>query len=545
MKKRIMFSGEASWLSTGFAVMQNEFMRRLHATKKYELAEVGSWGSEKDARASKLPWKFYGVLPTNDAEKEIVARDRAAHFGGYKIEGFLADFQPDIVINFRDPWMMSHDVNNRFASNYKTILIPTVDSAPQKVEWIDDIFKKATVVCAYSYFGKKTLEKQGVPVADVISPGVDLSLFRPLDKDAVRADWGINKNIVVIGTVMRNQSRKLFPELFSAFATLKKRHSKIPEVNKSVLLCHTSWPDSGWDLPELLNRNKIKRDVIFTYKCDACSKVFLQWFLPSSKDGFAQCIFCGANKAHMPNTHSGVDAADLAEIYNLMDVYVHPAICEGWGLPIVEAKACGVPGIYQNYSAMEDHIANGGGLPLSVKKFYTEPNTMAVRSLPDEEDFVKKLLLLVTDKKKRNDLSAAAIKCAQSMHAWDISANKLMSIIDKIKPYDRSKTWDVRPLFKSPVRGRLPANTSADDFIVACYKLILNRQPDTDGIKYWLKEIAAGKSRDDVENYFRREAQIDNRFEEKRYSRSMEIRGMSIEAPTIEFVSDRLSGILK
>ena len=56
---------------------------------------------------------------------------------------------------------------------------------------------------------------------------------------------GINPEWKVIGTVMRNQRRKLFPELFEAFGKyLKKTQDK-----NTYLYCHTSYPDNGWDLP--------------------------------------------------------------------------------------------------------------------------------------------------------------------------------------------------------------------------------------------------------------------------------------------------------
>jgi len=362
MKKRILFCGEASWLATGYATYNREILKGLHATGKYEIAEMGSYGSVLSQEAKSLPWKFYGVLPINKQEEQMYHSNPKNQFGAYKYDAIVADFQQDITFVPTDPWMLDHVILSRFRENYISWIMPTVDSAPQKKEWIDTLFKKSDIVTTYSKFGKRTLEAEGVNVRDVTSPGVDLDLFKPMDKGGVREDWGFKKGLKIIGTVMRNQKRKLFPELFEAYALLRKKYGHIREVKRSVLLCHTSWPDVGWDIPELLQRSGIQRHVIFTYICDGCKKTFFSWFLPSiGKKGLGKCIFCGEMKAHMPNTHSGVSTKELAEIYNLMDIYVQPAICEGWGLPIVEAKACGIPGLYSNYSAMEDHVGNGGG----------------------------------------------------------------------------------------------------------------------------------------------------------------------------------------
>ncbi len=135
-KKRILFSGEASFLSTGFATFNREVLQRLHATGKYELAEVGSYAQPGHPESVKLPWKFYGILPINEQEKAIYEQNQINQFGKYKINSVLADFQPDIVIDMRDPWMFAHLESSKFRSNYKLVLCPTVDSDTQKSEWI-------------------------------------------------------------------------------------------------------------------------------------------------------------------------------------------------------------------------------------------------------------------------------------------------------------------------------------------------------------------------------------------------------------------------
>src|SRR5687767_14968011 len=112
MKPKILFCSEANWLSTGFASYSRELLKRLHATGKYEMAEMGSYGSALDERARSCPWKFYGVLPTNEEEKRVYKADRRNEFGLYKFDHIVADFQPDIILEMRDPWMIDHVVNS-------------------------------------------------------------------------------------------------------------------------------------------------------------------------------------------------------------------------------------------------------------------------------------------------------------------------------------------------------------------------------------------------------------------------------------------------
>jgi glycosyltransferase involved in cell wall biosynthesis len=537
MKPRILFSGEASFLSTGFAKFNHSLLIRLFETGKYEIAEFGAYAQDNDQRALALPWKFYGAGPLNEQENAVYKSSPVNQFGKYKFDAVVADFQPDFCFDVRDPWMLQHLVDSRFKDLFKLIIVPTVDSSPQKREWIDGIFKKADIVCTYSRFGKRVLQKEGVNVADVISPAVDLDLFHQMDKKAIREKYHIKDSLFVFGTVMRNQKRKLFPELFDAYSKLRARYNKkngsdAEKIKHSVLYCHTSWPDVGWDLPELLQRYGIQRHVIFTYKCGDCKNVFLSWFIPCDGTGRGTCRICGKPAAKMPTTHDGVSEETLAEIYNLMDVYIQPAICEGWGLPVPESKACGVPGLYQNYSALEDHVQNGGGLELKVGRLYTEAETMAFRSLPDINDFVKKMELFILNDKKRELLGKDARKCVEKLHHWDIPSKSLINIIDSAETLNREKTWDASPRLKELTPERAPQNLSNHDFVYWCYTNILCRKPDEKGFNDWMGALASGQSnRDSIESFFRNEIITHNRFEDIRWRRSLKIRGIDMPTP--------------
>jgi glycosyltransferase involved in cell wall biosynthesis len=538
MKRRILVCGESSWVSTGFAKYNQEVLRRLFATNKFEIAEMGSYGSDRSPEAKELPWKFYGVLPNSEKEKQLYESNPTNAFGAYKINAVLADFQPDIVFDARDPWMTTHIQNSKFRSMFKLALMPTVDSAPQRKDWINGLFKQADIVTTYSRYGKKVLEATGVKVDAVTSPGINLDIFKKIDKQTIRDKYQIKPSLLIIGTVMRNQKRKLYPELFEVYSALRKKYRmtkknkedpKTVRINHSALLCHTSWPDNGWDIPELLDRYNLARHVIFTYKCEGCSSVFHSWFIPCDTKGNGVCRICGEKKAHMPNTHSGVSEEELVDIYNLMDIYVQPAICEGWGLPIMEAKACGVPGLYQNYSAMEDHVENGGGLPIKIGRFYTEAETMAIRSLPDNKDFLKGLETLALSGKKRDRLGKAARKCCVEIHDWKITTDKLERLFTDLELHDRGLGWDKAPAFSNLTQQRAPQNLSDSDFVHWCYQNILGRPADEKGFGDWTTNLAKGGSRQSVESFFRNEINGQNIFEEIRWNNSLKIRGIKPE----------------
>ena len=49
-----------------------------------------------------------------------------------------------------------------------------------------------------------------------------------------------------------------------------------------------------------------------------------------------------------------VAAADLPDFYNAAEVFVYPSLFEGFGLPIMEAMACGTPVVTSRGSSLEE-----------------------------------------------------------------------------------------------------------------------------------------------------------------------------------------------
>jgi glycosyltransferase involved in cell wall biosynthesis len=56
-----------------------------------------------------------------------------------------------------------------------------------------------------------------------------------------------------------------------------------------------------------------------------------------------------------------IDWDDVALFYNAADLLVYPSICEGFGLPVMEAMACGVPVVTSFGSSLEE-VAGGAAI---------------------------------------------------------------------------------------------------------------------------------------------------------------------------------------
>jgi len=561
-KKRIMFVGEASFLNTGFSTYYRELLPRLVATGKYEIAELGSYAAQNDPRVQEFiagRWKFYGVMPINAEEAQAFQQpshprargQNTNQFGEYKFASALVDFKPDIVVDIRDWWMLEFQERNVFRPWYKWIVMPTVDAEPQQEEWIQT-YENANMVLAYSDYGIHTLRRQSSLAPNgkrsmkifpkAMRPGVDIHSFKPADRKAIREHWNIAQDIPVIGTVMRNQSRKLYPDLIDAFALMKNKYKGDSQVDKAVLLIHSCWPDNvfSFDYPrhvyrleryEWMDNHKkgLRGDVLQSLYCHSCKQSSITfamnlWSRPI-QDGRVKmpCCYCGKNEASPPSTNIGFNREDLAKLYNLMDLYVQCSICEGDGMPIQEAKACGVPalvvdytamrekGKYPNYSHFEEsgitednYTCNKGGDVIDVGRYYYEPETSCKRALPDIEDLALKMRNMISDKNRLEQLKIDARKCVEENYDWDKVWHQWEYVFDNVKILDRLETWDspiaeideVKPI---PV----PGNLSDEQFVSWLYLNVLKYPAvDTDGAKMWISHLQQGVTRDQLMQQF-------------------------------------------
>lgn len=446
---------EASYLSSGFSTYCKEILKRLYATGKYEIAEFASYAKINDPRDSDIPWLFYANMPSdNDPKAQEYHNNQENQFGRWRFERVLLDFQPDIVFDVRDYWMNAYQQNSPLRPYYHWVVMPTIDSEPQQEDWIDT-YLSADAIFTYSDFGRDVLAKQSnnkIKYIDTASPGVDLNVFRPYlnDKTAIRKAFGIPEDAYIFGSIMRNQKRKLIPDLFDTLQLMKEKNPELYE--KTFLYLHTSFPDAGWDIPQLLKEYNISNKVLFTYVCHNCKNISSILF----NHVRATCNKCGQKALHMPNVNNGVTSEQLAHIINTFDIYVQYAICEGFGMPQVEAASCGIPVASVNYSAMEDIIKKLNGYSIKVSKYFKELETKAIRVYPDNENLLAildqhyKLPQFLKDQKRLETR-----KLTELHYNWDNIAKKWENYFDNAVLTNQQGRWDSKLPKLNPVSPEL------------------------------------------------------------------------------------------
>jgi glycosyltransferase involved in cell wall biosynthesis len=443
MKKlRLLMCSEASYLSSGFSGYSRELLKRLYASNKYEVAEFASYAKVNDPRDINIPWMLYANAPAdNDPRAREYNNSTENQFGKWRFDRVLLDFKPDIVFDIRDYWMNSYQQYSPLRPYYHWVVMPTIDSSPQQETWIDT-YISADALFTYSDFGRDVLLQQSNNHAnyiDTASPGVDLACFHPIinEQRDIRIALGLPEDSFIIGTVVRNQKRKLIPDLFDALKLLQEKNPEL--YKKTYLYIHTSYPDAGWDIPQLLKEYNISNKVFFTYACRHCGHICSMLF----SHVVAGCPRCGQKSMQLPSVNNGIDSHRLAHIINTFDLYVQYAICEGFGMPQVEAGACGIPLASVDYSAMNDVVHKLNGYPVRVQRAFKELETQAIRVYPDNNHFIEIVENLyrlppILRLQKRQETR----KLTELYYNWDDIAKKWEKYFDNVKLVGLQGQWD-------------------------------------------------------------------------------------------------------
>ena len=110
-----------------------------------------------------------------------------------------------------------------------------------------------------------------------------------------------------------------------------------------------------------------------------------------------------------------VPAEDLPALYNLARVLAFPSLYEGFGLPVVEAMACGTPVLTSNGSSLAE-IATGASLLIDPL---------------DVDDIAHGLLCLATDDDLHAQLRAAGLTRA-AQFSWQRAAEETVRVYDAV-----------------------------------------------------------------------------------------------------------------
>ena len=507
-RKKILLQSDFSLAKTGFGRNAKAILSYLYNTDKYDLVHYCCGLNWSNPQLGRTPWKSIGCLPDSEEEAKNLNKDpnvaRLASYGAHYLDRVIEQEKPDVYIAAQDIWGVDFAVDKPWFDKINSIIWTTLDSLPI----LPSAIEKAPKVKNYwiwSSFATDALNKLGHKHVKTMHGVVDDKYFFRL-KDPERKDLrkrnNIPQDIFMVGFVFRNQLRKSVPNLLEGYKIWKDKY--YDKKKPTGLLLHTHFSE-GWNILKLADEYGInKKEIYTTYICKNCLTYNVQNFVGQD----INCGSCGGEKCKITaNVSIGVSEKELNEVYNLMDVYCHPFTSGGQEIPIQEAKLTELITLVTDYSCGEEMCKRGAGsLPLDWSE-YREHQTEFIKASTKPNSIAKNInKVYKMGEKRAREMGAQA-------RQWTLdnySPKNVGGLIEKeIDNFDFVKyDFPIKGKPKDP-NAKIPKIEDDKEWLVYMYKHILNMEvDDTDeGHKYWMQEISKGRSRPEIENYFRKVAQ--------------------------------------
>lgn len=307
---KILWASNAPWTATGYGQQSRLFLPYLR--KEHDVAIAQNHGHAGEL----FEWEGLTVYPEGyDSYGNDVIATWASHH-----------MRPDEgwIFALYDSWVYRNPVFR----NWHFATWSPVDHQPVPPMVIEAIRSLELTPIAMSKFGQAQFQDADLDafyVPHAVDPG-----FAPRDKTAARERYGIPDDAFVVGMNAANKAsgdfhRKGYGEAVHAFALFAKHH---PDA---VLRIHAEATGAqGWDLERLAAGYGLAGRVFFTNQLDY---------------------------------RVGLTVEAMADFYSALDVYLSPSYGEGFGIPIIEAQACGVPVVVTDFTAMPELVGDGWVVP--------------------------------------------------------------------------------------------------------------------------------------------------------------------------------------
>jgi glycosyltransferase involved in cell wall biosynthesis len=266
---------------------------------------------------------YYGLEAAIINFNGVICYPKSAHPYGMDILPLHArNFKSDIIMSLMDAWV----VDPRQTAGLPWIAYYPVDHDPMP-EKVRTAIVQSFMRIAMSKFGVEQTHRAGLNCS-YLPHAINTEHYKPKDKIAARERLNIPKDAFIVGTVAMNKglpARKNFAQLIEAFANFKKKHTD------AIYYLHTEAlgiDNASFNIPEYCNilGLQLGKDV----------------FLPDQYQKFI-----------------GFGDDWMADMYSALDVHMLVSMGEGFGIPIVEAQACGCPVIVGDWTSMPELCFSG------------------------------------------------------------------------------------------------------------------------------------------------------------------------------------------
>jgi glycosyltransferase involved in cell wall biosynthesis len=357
---KLLWHSNAPWSPTGYGNQTGLFSPLI--AQQYDMAISSFYGLE----GAPITWDGIPVFPGLGGQfgDEYLVQHAKHFFGGDPRDG--------LVVTLMDVWVL----DPRWMEQLNAACWVPVDHEPAPPKVIQFFVDSGAVPIVMSRFGEQMLGR----LDPLYCPhGIDTEVYRPHDRRKVREEVGMPQDGFLVGMVAANKgrpSRKGFSQAFQAFKRLAEKH------DNAYLYLHTmvnSGIAGGEDIPAMLTALEIPQERVMI------ADQYRVLFDPLS-------------------------SKSMAKVYSAMDVLLNPAMGEGFGIPVLEAQACGVPAVVTDFTAMKEVC--GAGWHVGHDRYWTGLNSW--QAVPDVDDIVDALEDCYNlESRERQKLSSTARAHAQ------------------------------------------------------------------------------------------------------------------------------------
>ncbi len=322
---------------------------------------------------------------------------------------------PDVIVTIGDHWdfqyMKEAKINSGYAFRWVACL--TIERDDIEDKWLD-LLRYADNIVVPSEFGQQVLKHFGFE-STVVPYGAE-QVFQRLPearRQELRKERNCQDKVRFI-TVAQNTGRKNLPALIQAVEQMAHRDpQRIMQFYLHTNFGHCDPQDKFlYDIKNIVKKLGVQEWFVFP-DCDKEASMF---------------------KAPSDDV--------LVDEYNAADFFVLPSNFEGYGLPVVEAMACGLPAIVNGTSTMPEHLGaeEGQTYGLSKRGFMVSsrmeirpPDTFVRTVRPDAlAHAVWEMRLFARDNKRVQELEGMKLACEEygKSKTWKQMKEGLLKVVE-------------------------------------------------------------------------------------------------------------------
>lgn len=445
MKKiRMLAIGDSPKLHTGFGTVMKEICKGFHETDRVDVNVYGLLDFEEDYDF-KLPYSFYPVFPMDD-------------LGHARIGLIGRKVQPDIIFILTDPGNLHTYVDKIIVQNVMQLQRQGQDYIPPIVAYTPiegfPFYKSHVIgfnlvkesggeVCVYCNSAKELVDRMASHIEPtVINHGLDHADFRRYsdeERTALRRMAGLD-DFFVIGSIGVNKRTKGFDTI--VYAAQQLRENGWDEGIKFYLHTNacldTMW---GYRLDELVKFYGV--EDMFLFRQDNYDNYWIGTNRDS--DTVSQVMEIKDRIPEKPEERGLMFMTyDFISRINCLNMYLDCSQVEGWGLPVGEAMACGVPVISINDGHVRQEIYSDAAYMLDTAphRMWTTWHPGIRLALIDPLQAAVAINKLRNDKKKLAEMSDAGLALAKK-YPWDKSREQFNEIVFRVMDEEKKRMgWE-------------------------------------------------------------------------------------------------------